>query len=467
MAYTIQSKDTLSGIAQQQGTTVAELQRLNPNITDPNKIYAGQSLNILDANKSSTVPDLSLHQPNAVDFSSIKATLDAMTQSIAGLALEKQKAGEIKMPESPQKKSLADSILKGAQAPAKTTSELIEERNQLESDFLASKGITKENFDLSASLGSQMASIAQQLRDMEIQETKEKDDIRQRTGGTIGLANAEISKVERDYLYKKAMVASTGASLAAQQAVIEGKIEKAQKSFTDAINYATTKERDQIDAVKWAIGYYQDEDRDTRTYLQQQYENLQKEQLQKKPELREIGGNLYQFTYDKDSNSFTSKLLKSGADTSTGEASLFDTFLNNALKENDPQTAAQLALAYANDLKVKISLGNLTKRANELKQSADAQIQATPEEVSQSWLGGLISGVQGLFGGGSQQQTPQINLSKAYGTGNLSEYPITQRLQQLIPVYKNSDWFGTWKPQLRNHLLKEGYSPEAIKQLKF
>ena len=46
MAYTIQEGDTLSKIATQQGITVSELQKLNPNITDPNKIYAGQSLNL-------------------------------------------------------------------------------------------------------------------------------------------------------------------------------------------------------------------------------------------------------------------------------------------------------------------------------------------------------------------------------------------------------------------------------------
>lgn len=38
--------DTLSGIAQQYGTTVAELQRANPSITNPNLIYPGQRITI-------------------------------------------------------------------------------------------------------------------------------------------------------------------------------------------------------------------------------------------------------------------------------------------------------------------------------------------------------------------------------------------------------------------------------------
>ena len=44
--YTIQKGDTLSGIAQRQGTTVNELLKLNPNITNPNLIHTGNQLNL-------------------------------------------------------------------------------------------------------------------------------------------------------------------------------------------------------------------------------------------------------------------------------------------------------------------------------------------------------------------------------------------------------------------------------------
>jgi len=45
--YNIKSGDTLSGIAKSQGTTVADLMKNNPYITDPNKIYAGKNLNVI------------------------------------------------------------------------------------------------------------------------------------------------------------------------------------------------------------------------------------------------------------------------------------------------------------------------------------------------------------------------------------------------------------------------------------
>ena len=51
--YTIQKGDTLSGIAQRQGTTVNELLKLNPNITNPNLIHTGNRLNL--SSKSKTV----------------------------------------------------------------------------------------------------------------------------------------------------------------------------------------------------------------------------------------------------------------------------------------------------------------------------------------------------------------------------------------------------------------------------
>lgn len=47
--YTIAQNDTLSGLAAKNNTTVQAIQSLNPTITDPNKIYAGASLNLPDA----------------------------------------------------------------------------------------------------------------------------------------------------------------------------------------------------------------------------------------------------------------------------------------------------------------------------------------------------------------------------------------------------------------------------------
>lgn len=44
--YLIQSGDTLSGLARQYGTSVSELQRLNPSITNPDLIRAGETISV-------------------------------------------------------------------------------------------------------------------------------------------------------------------------------------------------------------------------------------------------------------------------------------------------------------------------------------------------------------------------------------------------------------------------------------
>lgn len=54
--YTIQKGDTLSGIAQRQGTTVNELLKLNPNITNPHLIHTGNKLNLASQPQTAQTP---------------------------------------------------------------------------------------------------------------------------------------------------------------------------------------------------------------------------------------------------------------------------------------------------------------------------------------------------------------------------------------------------------------------------
>lgn len=67
--YTIQSGDTLSGIAQQKGTTVNEIVKLNPSISDPNKIFAGA--NIYIPNVSATNTQVSMPENRNINIDNI------------------------------------------------------------------------------------------------------------------------------------------------------------------------------------------------------------------------------------------------------------------------------------------------------------------------------------------------------------------------------------------------------------
>jgi LysM repeat protein len=64
--YNIQSGDTLSGIAQSNNTTIANLMSANPNITDANKISAGGSLNIPTISPVGALPNSNVVNVNTI-----------------------------------------------------------------------------------------------------------------------------------------------------------------------------------------------------------------------------------------------------------------------------------------------------------------------------------------------------------------------------------------------------------------
>jgi hypothetical protein len=67
----IQPGQTLSGIAQDRGLTIEELQGFNPNITDPDFIRAGDFLNIPDATETATPTINNTTDPSEVDASTL------------------------------------------------------------------------------------------------------------------------------------------------------------------------------------------------------------------------------------------------------------------------------------------------------------------------------------------------------------------------------------------------------------
>jgi hypothetical protein len=69
-SYLIKKGDTLSAIAKTQGTTIAEIMKLNPSITNPNLIYAGKSL---------TLPTLGGGVNSSMDYSGVNSVQDANT----------------------------------------------------------------------------------------------------------------------------------------------------------------------------------------------------------------------------------------------------------------------------------------------------------------------------------------------------------------------------------------------------
>ncbi len=96
---TIQQGDTLSGIAQSQGTTVDALLGANPNISNPNLIQAGGTLNLPGQEAPVVTPEsqvpttpLPTSQPDNQDFGSVLGGLQNGDNFLQ--QLEQQQAGE-------------------------------------------------------------------------------------------------------------------------------------------------------------------------------------------------------------------------------------------------------------------------------------------------------------------------------------------------------------------------------------
>ena len=75
-SYSIAKGDTLSSIAKINNTTVDELMKLNPDITNPNLIYAGRGLNLPNT-------EASKKDDNYSDINSIEEANNAINQDQA------------------------------------------------------------------------------------------------------------------------------------------------------------------------------------------------------------------------------------------------------------------------------------------------------------------------------------------------------------------------------------------------
>ena len=95
MAYTIQPGDTLSQLALTHGTSVQELQKLNPQITDINKIYAGDALNLpVQAPIEQEPPILKVEEPES-PIEPAQKILDTITPQTRLEQLEEERQSRL------------------------------------------------------------------------------------------------------------------------------------------------------------------------------------------------------------------------------------------------------------------------------------------------------------------------------------------------------------------------------------
>ena len=81
MTYVVKAGDTLSKIASRNGITLAQLLKLNPSITNPNKIKVGDKVNLPDTSTENTKP----LPGNVVPATPAKAVTTAATDAAGAL----------------------------------------------------------------------------------------------------------------------------------------------------------------------------------------------------------------------------------------------------------------------------------------------------------------------------------------------------------------------------------------------
>ena len=95
MTYVVKPGDTLSKIAKQNGVTLAQLLQANPQITDPNKIRVGQTINVpatLDTQTDTTKP-LPANMVPAVAAAAAGALGEALAETLGALSAKYETGG--------------------------------------------------------------------------------------------------------------------------------------------------------------------------------------------------------------------------------------------------------------------------------------------------------------------------------------------------------------------------------------
>lgn len=224
--------------------------------------------NINDTKGSTFVPDFSLNPPTTPNTSGVIADANALTNN--QLLTSEQYRKLAPQQKTQQKDSLIGNIL--SKTENKNTVGYMQELQQMQSDFLASKGYTQETFNQLNNFASQAQSLSNDLQRLNLEE---KERIYQATGGfqLSGIKGAAENQIRREMAIQKAEVAYNLSVVTGQANLLQGQIDKANSLFEQALNYATAKEAQDVADWKFALEFYTDLDKEDRDYVQQQFEN--------------------------------------------------------------------------------------------------------------------------------------------------------------------------------------------------
>lgn len=271
--YKIQEGESLSQIAQNQGTSIEELQKANPQITDVNKIFAGQNLVLPPAPPVSPESIIEANPTNQFSLVATAPTLESIGQQIQSVqnqanelaganykktdmeAIDYTNANGLKLPLAVDYSSTLDNIF------AKTNSLFTENKSALEQILAAKPNYAEqrekiyEEYDVPTTLSEikNLTGVAVGLRNqitkLETDEQTELDAIEQRQ-----IPNSEINneKIEISKYYSKRKIELAGqlSSNALQVQMLQGNFNLAKGLADDLVAASTADQKYNMDMYK-------------------------------------------------------------------------------------------------------------------------------------------------------------------------------------------------------------------------
>lgn len=264
--YKIQSGDTLGGIAAANKTTVQELMKLNPSITDANKIFAGTSINLKSSAPAPTVPT----NPNPT-MTSIPSPTPAPTPT------------SVPTPPTPQAPAVKDAYFTSATENVTKSRTALEEayKNQIK-DIETKKAEAQKNYDelndkQSVLLDTNVKPLLEPFREKLENSERERLHVNENFEANQKLVNEldslltegnEILRKQKEeplalgVLNKK--VSKTMDDIAARTGVIEAVLSARSNQITEAyrlidrsVNAITADRKDQLDYYKTIYDFYE------------------------------------------------------------------------------------------------------------------------------------------------------------------------------------------------------------------
>ena len=296
MAYLIKSGDTLSQIAAANKTDIATLQKLNPQITNPNLIYAGQSLNLPTApvapiaptptprvNAYGVIENYNLGAPVAPTITPISPVIPAPTTT------------NVPPPEPPQPQALGitDAYYRSAlQNLTDTTAALNAARDKQLADTQAQREVTQKQLDELRTLqqkgviqqGTVVQKEKQKKLDLLSEEKTRFDTNYNIVQGLAGQLNTLLTEGQDLIKQQKAQtglssimtprINQTISDVVAQAGVIQasisaynGQMNQVQSQLTAATNVVTSAYSDELDYYKTLYNFYESKSADTNQKL--------------------------------------------------------------------------------------------------------------------------------------------------------------------------------------------------------